>query len=254
MGKVIAMTRCPFHGDTDPSLAIYDNGYYCFGCHKSGKLEQWMIDLAHEKPVTESSLHKGRAKKNLDSYSYMYGDDAKDFFEKRNIRLDIAEEFKCKYHRGTLLVDTYDIHGNPSGQQIRYINRKPKYKLLPKRVSGKDVYPNYSRCLPHQPIKYFCFLVESVYDAMKLYQATSLPSIAILGTSMKMDLFMKLSVMSRQFSTTWVLYFDPDAKVISKLLATKLSGYGIRVVEICTALKPYEYSDDDLESLINEVL
>jgi hypothetical protein len=63
MGKVIAMTRCPFHGDTDPSLAIYDNGYYCFGCHKSGKLEQWMIDLAHEKPVTESSLHKGRAKK-----------------------------------------------------------------------------------------------------------------------------------------------------------------------------------------------
>ena len=122
MGKVVAMTRCPFHGDTDPSLAIYDNGYYCFGCHKSGKLEQWMIDLAHEKPVTESSLHKGRAKKNLDSYSYMYGDDAKDFFEKRNIRPDIAEEFKCKYHRGTLLVDTYDIYGNPSGQQIRYIN------------------------------------------------------------------------------------------------------------------------------------
>ena len=29
--------RCPFHGDTDPSMVIYpDNTYHCFGCTRHG--------------------------------------------------------------------------------------------------------------------------------------------------------------------------------------------------------------------------
>ena len=87
-----------------------------------------------------------------------------------------------------------------------------------------------------------------------MWQGTSLPSVAILGTSMKVDLFMKLSVLSRRYNTTWIIYFDPDAKVISKLLSTKLRGYGMKTVEMYTERKPYEYTDDDLESMTNEVL
>ena len=216
------MTRCPFHGDTDPSLAIYENGYYCFGCHKSGKLEQWMIDLAHEKPVTQSVLNTSKRLSNVDKYSYIYGNNATKFFEDRHILIETAEEFGCKHHNDTLLVDTFNIDGVQSGRQIRYLNRKPKYRLLPKVI--------------------------------RMWQGTSLPSVAILGTSMKVDLFMKLSVLSRRYNTTWIIYFDPDAKVISKLLSTKLRGYGMKTVEMYTERKPYEYTDDDLESMTNEVL
>src|SRR5262249_54349563 len=28
--------RCPFHDDDTPSLHVYDDHYYCFGCHKHG--------------------------------------------------------------------------------------------------------------------------------------------------------------------------------------------------------------------------
>lgn len=39
-------TVCPFHGDNDPSLKIYDGnrGWTCFGCHKGGDV----INLAKE--------------------------------------------------------------------------------------------------------------------------------------------------------------------------------------------------------------
>ena len=70
MGQVIAMTKCPFHGDTDPSLAIYENGFYCFGCHKSGKLEQWMTDLALKKPINKSSINTIKYMKNAEDYTY----------------------------------------------------------------------------------------------------------------------------------------------------------------------------------------
>ena len=30
------MACCPFHEDETPSLKIYDDHYYCFGCHAAG--------------------------------------------------------------------------------------------------------------------------------------------------------------------------------------------------------------------------
>ena len=98
MGKVITMTKCPFHGDTDPSLAIYENGYYCFGCKKSGKLEQWMIDLAHQTPVNKSSVNTVSVTKNVEQYSYMYNGNALKFFHDRKITASTAKEFGCKYY------------------------------------------------------------------------------------------------------------------------------------------------------------
>ena len=254
MGKVITMTKCPFHGDTDPSLAIYENGYYCFGCKKSGKLEQWMIDLAHQTPVSKSSVNTVSVTKNVEQYSYMYNGTALKFFHDRKIKASTAKEFGCKYYDNKLLVETYEMDTTQSGRQIRYLNRKPKYKLVPVVRHKVKVYPTYSRCLPEIKIKDYCFIVESVYDAMRMWQGTSLPSVAILGTNIKTSLLMQLSMLSKMAKTTFIIYFDPDAKVITKLISDKMRAYGLRTVEIYPELKPYEYTDDELETQINEVL
>lgn len=36
------MALCPFHDDHTPSLRLYDDHYYCFGCHAHGDA----VDLA----------------------------------------------------------------------------------------------------------------------------------------------------------------------------------------------------------------
>ena len=36
------MALCPFHDDHNPSLRLYDDHYYCFGCHAHGDA----VDLA----------------------------------------------------------------------------------------------------------------------------------------------------------------------------------------------------------------
>lgn len=252
MGQVITMTRCPFHGDTDPSLAIYEDGYYCFGCHKSGKLEQWMVDIAHNKP-TANNIHKSNRVKDIEQYDYIYGTDALDFFEARDIRLDIAKEFATTYYSGKLLVPTYNINGEETGKQLRFIHRKPKYRLIPKMVNKQKIYPTYTRPLPEEEFKDSGYIVESVYDAMKLYQATSIPSICILGTNMKTELLMSLFLESQQNSTTWYIMFDPDAHVLSSVLKDRMEAYGIKAKSIILDKKPYEISDDNLLDMILDI-
>ena len=254
MGQVIAMTKCPFHGDTDPSLAIYENGYYCFGCHKSGRLEQWMTDLAHQKPVNNSSINTIKYMKDIEEYTYSYSDETKKFLKQRNIRIDIAKEFGIKNYKDKLLVNLYDIAGVGSGKQVRFLNRKPKYRLLPKIKHKKHVYPTYTRCLPDMEFGPGAFIVESVYDAARLYQATSLPSIAILGTNLKYDLIHTMYMLSKANQTKWIVYFDPDAHIISRLIADKLMNSGLKGATIMSNSKPYEETDEELLSMVEEVL
>ncbi|CCF85054.1 CHC2 zinc finger domain-containing protein [Nitrolancea hollandica] len=37
-----SMAVCPFHNDKTPSLAIYANGYKCFGCDAHGDVFDWL--------------------------------------------------------------------------------------------------------------------------------------------------------------------------------------------------------------------
>ena len=64
---------------------------------------------------------------------------------------------------------------------------------------------------------------------------------------------MKLAVISKQYDTQWCVLFDPDAHVIARLIGTKMRTYGLKTLEILPEFKPYEYSDDDLLSLVEEV-
>lgn len=36
---------CPFHGDTDASLKLYGNNWYCFGCHRHGDVITLAMEL-----------------------------------------------------------------------------------------------------------------------------------------------------------------------------------------------------------------
>ncbi|MEN6623667.1 MAG: CHC2 zinc finger domain-containing protein [Smithella sp.] len=38
--------RCPFHADgSPPSFKVYDNGFYCFGCHEHGNVIDFVSKL-----------------------------------------------------------------------------------------------------------------------------------------------------------------------------------------------------------------
>lgn len=37
------MIICPFHSEKRPSLAIYENGFYCFACSERGDTIDWIM-------------------------------------------------------------------------------------------------------------------------------------------------------------------------------------------------------------------
>ena len=44
VGKLY-MGRCPFHEDKNPSLAVYSDGYKCFGCGASGDVIDFIMQI-----------------------------------------------------------------------------------------------------------------------------------------------------------------------------------------------------------------
>lgn len=45
------MCRCPFHDDRTPSMKLYDDHFYCFGCGASGDVVDLAGDLLHLSPI-----------------------------------------------------------------------------------------------------------------------------------------------------------------------------------------------------------
>jgi hypothetical protein len=39
------LIRCPIHGDTIPSLRVFERGFRCFGCGRRGGLLDLVVDL-----------------------------------------------------------------------------------------------------------------------------------------------------------------------------------------------------------------
>ncbi len=44
------MVRCPFHDDRTPSMKLYDDHYYCFGCHAHGDVTDLTAGLLSLRP------------------------------------------------------------------------------------------------------------------------------------------------------------------------------------------------------------
>ena len=45
------MVRCPFHEDHIPSLRLYDDHFYCFGCHAHGDAVDLVSRLTGCRPI-----------------------------------------------------------------------------------------------------------------------------------------------------------------------------------------------------------
>lgn len=50
---------CPFHGDTDPSLAVHDDGgLYCYGCGWAGSILDYVIERAGGQRTDKADIHR----------------------------------------------------------------------------------------------------------------------------------------------------------------------------------------------------
>jgi DNA primase len=230
MGSVVAMTQCPYHDDNSPSLAIYPDGYYCFGCKKSGKLEPWMTDLV----TKEDSRPKYRTEINRDKFNIKYNDRVHQFFEERGISIKLAQLYGITANERQLCIPAYDFDGSIHGYQIRNLGSGPKYKSIP----YKDKYARYSwvdLAVTEMPITGVpvCVIVESVVDALCVAKL-GLPSMALLGTNIPTEII-------PFFNDYKVLVlFDPDATVISSYLQDVIGAYGIDTRSVPLIKKPYE--------------
>ena len=59
---------------------------------------------------------------------------------------------------------------------------------------------------------------------------------------------------TKQRHTKWIVFFDPDAIVVGRLLSEKLLVAGLQGNTIVSDKKPYEYTDNELEELVNGIL
>lgn len=50
------MVRCPFHDDHNPSLRLYEDHYYCFGCHSHGDAVDLVARLTNLRPIDAARL------------------------------------------------------------------------------------------------------------------------------------------------------------------------------------------------------
>lgn len=63
------MALCPWHGDQNPSLAIYANGVHCFGCGKSAQSSSFVI--AHP-PGTVNIRYQSKGRSGSASQKQVY--------------------------------------------------------------------------------------------------------------------------------------------------------------------------------------
>ena len=242
MGQVIAMARCPYHDDNTPSLAIYDNGYYCFGCKKSGSLEPWMTDLI----TGNDSTDKYKRPVNLDKFSPILTPDVISFFSDRGITKSAARQYGVSCTETQVCIPSYNFDGYIHGYQVRNLKSGPKYKSLP--VDGK--YASYSYVDLCDKVHLLeqargIALVESVVDGL-CCNKIGVPAIALLGTTLPLSIIPHLTDL-RVF-----ILFDPDALVIASHMQDKLGSYGVDAWVLDVGVKPYELTPLDLMKVFME--
>jgi len=50
------MVRCPFHEDHTPSMKLYEDHYYCFGCHTHGDVVDLYARLGKLRPIEAAQV------------------------------------------------------------------------------------------------------------------------------------------------------------------------------------------------------
>ena len=137
-------TNCPFHQERTPSMKLYDNHFYCFGCQSSGDAITLVEKLFGLQPL--EAAKKLQHDFELAEVSYDYQKEASVYRERqKSIRKEL--EFK-KWKAATFLLLTDYCH----------LLRKWKEEYAPKNFE-EPLHPLFVESLQELvKIEYYCDL------------------------------------------------------------------------------------------------
>lgn len=242
MGNLYNMVRCPFHGDNDPSCAVYENNgkhdYYCWGCKRHGKAR----DLTERGiNIHDHTIHRSNGIATLQKECQLlsssivnydeikYSERQEMFLHNHSVPKLVARKYGIVPHGiDRLYIPIYNEFGIGRGHQLRTIvktDKIPKYILLPNK--GSTEYPNLAvidqrnRLILGQTNT--IIIVESVLDALYLETTMDQPVVAILGHKLRNigeEIWGKFSCINRV-----EIYFDDDAIQDAHNIADRLTYY-----------------------------
>ena len=118
-------TRCLWHDDTNPSLHIYSDGYFCFACGASGDHLDWLAatrDLSFQKAVDVLVRHAG-------TFTY---------FTPTQLRSPTTSQTLATLHEPVLKKPTFEWHLPLRRHQLEtHQRRAAKLTEVPEALAGR---------------------------------------------------------------------------------------------------------------------
>ena len=124
-------TNCPFHQERTPSMKLYDDHFYCFGCQSSGDAITLVEKLFGLQPL--DAAKKIQNDFGLAEVSYDYKKEASMYRERQK---SIRKELELKKWKAATLSDSYRLL-LPASQMERGICTKKLRRTLASAVRGE---------------------------------------------------------------------------------------------------------------------
>lgn len=259
------MVFCPYHSNTHSaalSVSKESGVFYCFGagCGESGNLVKLIMDTIKcnffaalrliekykgERITLEQRIEKINKESVLDEFprktiyalrqSYIDHPKAQKYMLTRKITPATAEHFHLGYDKydDKICVPVFGPEGQPVGYVGRCIEEK-KFKNSWNLPTSKTLFNyNNARKTSHDEV----IIVESSFDAMRVWQATGRPVVATLGGTFS-DKHLQQLYRSFNCVTLGVDNDQPGRKFASRI-AKKCRDVGLKV-------KQAEYSESEL--------
>jgi hypothetical protein len=139
------MIICPYHDDSTPSMAIYDDeSFYCFGCHKYGKTSSWSFQRGM---VKQHQRARAALRPNQDAYiplSALPSDSpVLRWLRHRHItqKMGMLYGLLASEDAESIIIPLYNLYHSVYGYQIRDITGK-RHKYT--NISHYGTYATYS--------------------------------------------------------------------------------------------------------------
>lgn len=249
------MAFCPYHSNTHSaalSVSKETGVFHCFGagCNESGNLIKLITDTAKcnyfsalrmiEKykgePITlEQRLEKINQDNTLDEFprktiyalrqSYLSSEKAQKYMLTRKITPSTADHFELGYDKydDKICVPVFGPEGQPVGYVGRCIDEK-KFKNSWNLPTSKTLY-NYHNA--RRTSEDAVIIVESSFDAMRVWQATKSPVVATLGGTFSDK---HLQQLYRAFNCVILgVDNDPPGRKFATRIAKKCRDVGLQV-------------------------
>ncbi len=243
------LVYCPYHNNyrTPAGEVSKDKGtFYCFSCGATATLEKLVMRVTGrtyfeairliKSKETGSDISQTVTKTLVDKPDFVPFDEeltarlhyaatashvAMKYFASRHIEQSVYEFFLGYSERQQMV--TVPVH-SPKGMLIGFVGRSiegKEFRNSPHLPKSKTLF-NLNR-VKDEP---YVFVVESSFDAIRLYQA-GIPAVATLGAGVSAR---QIKLLSQYFSR---VYCVPDQDAAGKEMADKLSkGLGNNFVSI----------------------